>query len=396
MGGKLKGKAIHGVAALGAAAFLACASAAIAQSANPAPAVPGSGSGMTAGPASAGVGSQFEMVFWQSIDNGNDPALYEAYLGRYPDGTFASVARVKIAKLRQASGGAVVPDRGPVLAPPPAAVAPVSAPLPTAAPASTVTSARSSPAVLVARPAVVPVRVSSPVVPVPVPAAALPARIDAVSSDSASDSAALRRLLGVLGDSQRLPDASPLAPPPVFAPTSPILAAAAPVAYVTPVSAAPMVSVAGSTGLAIPQQAPSALPASAAAPASDLRPIVVGALPASFALPPKPALEAVPGLGLPASFCSAEARNQFHGSAYIPAVEAAKRNNDAAISYLRQLQEIYDRNQLTGDINPMNAVAAEARGWGPVAAAAFSAQSALVTAFGALMAVPITACEAPQ
>ena len=130
-----------------------------------------------------------------------------------------------------------------------------------------------------------------------------------------------------------------------------------------------------------------------AAPASDAKPIAVGALPAGFALPSKPALEAVPGLALPASFCSAEARNQFHDTGYIPAVEAAKRNNDAAISYLHQLQDVYDRNQLTGDINPMNAVAAEARAWAPVASAAFSAQSALVSAFGALMAVPITPCE---
>ena len=41
-------------------------------------------------------------------------------------------------------------------------------------------------------------------------------------------------------------------------------------------------------------------------------------------------------------------------------------------------------------------VAAEARAYSPVAAAAFAAQSALVNAFHALMAVPIIACEAPK
>ena len=149
VGVKLRGKAIHGAAALAVAALVALPGLASAQAANAPPSAPGAGSGMTPGAASAGVGSQFEMVFWQSIDSGNDPALYEAYLGRYPDGTFASVARVKIAKLRQASGGAVVPDRGPdrvpVSAPTPAAIAPTPPTLaPTTALASTVTPPRSS------------------------------------------------------------------------------------------------------------------------------------------------------------------------------------------------------------------------------------------------------------
>lgn len=342
----------------------------------------GPGIGLTSGPASTGVGSQFEMVFWQSIDSGNDPALYEAYLGRYPDGTFASVARVKIAKLRQLSGGAAAP----VLAPqsPPAALGAVPVPPPAAAPAPPAMPERNVPTALAVRPAAspapVPASVSAPVaataraVPAPAPGAALavvaPSRVEAAANDSVTDSAALRRLLGVLGDSQRVPDAAPLALSPALPPSAP---ASAPVSPALP-----------------------ALAANGAVPASDAKPIAVGALPASFVLPSKPALEAVPGLALPLSFCSAEARNQFHDTAYIPAVAAAKRINDAAISYLHQLQDVYDRNQLTGDINPMNAVAAEARAWGPAAAAAFSAQSALVGAFGALMAVPITPCEAPN
>ena len=124
LGANLLGKAMYGGAALvagaAAGATLLLCEPARAQGTNQ---VAGSGIGLPAGPASTGVGSQFEMVFWQSIDSGNDPALYEAYLGRYPDGTFASVARVKIAKLRQMSGGAAVPASIPAPVSPPAAMA---------------------------------------------------------------------------------------------------------------------------------------------------------------------------------------------------------------------------------------------------------------------------------
>ena len=41
-------------------------------------------------------------------------------------------------------------------------------------------------------------------------------------------------------------------------------------------------------------------------------------------------------------------------------------------------------------------IAAESRAYGPVAAAAFAAQSTLVSAFGTLMAVPIVPCGAPK
>jgi hypothetical protein len=133
-----------------------------------------------------------------------------------------------------------------------------------------------------------------------------------------------------------------------------------------------------------------------AAPAGDPRPIAVGPLPTGFVLPPRPQLAAIPPLAFPGSFCSAEARNAFHDQTYVTAVEAAKRNNDATIAYMHQLQDLYDTNQLSGDINPMNAVAAEARAYGPVAAAAFAAQSTLVSAFNTLMAVPIRACEAAK
>jgi hypothetical protein len=151
---------------------------------------------------------------------------------------------------------------------------------------------------------------------------------------------------------------------------------------------------------AVPNAATPALAAPAVATpnnaSADVRPIAVGPLPAGFALPPRPALAEVPGLTLPASFCSADARNQFHDGPYIAAIDAAKRNNEAANTYMRQLQDLYDRNQMSGDINPMNALAAEARAYAPQSAAAFAAQSALVSAFRSLLAVPIVTCEAPK
>jgi hypothetical protein len=111
-------------------------------------------------------------------------------------------------------------------------------------------------------------------------------------------------------------------------------------------------------------------------------------------LPPRPQLAAIPPLIFPPSFCSPEARNAFHDGPYVTAVEVAKRNNDATIAYMRQLQDLYDTNQLRGDPNSVNAVAAESQSYSPVAAAAFTAQSIPVSAFSTLMAVPIRACEA--
>jgi hypothetical protein len=37
-----------------------------------------------------------ETVFWQSIKDSNDPAMFEAYLEQYPNGTFSSIAIIKL------------------------------------------------------------------------------------------------------------------------------------------------------------------------------------------------------------------------------------------------------------------------------------------------------------
>ena len=83
-----------------------------------------------------GVGSPFELAFWQSVSGSDDPAVYEAYLQQYPAGTFAGLARAKLANLRKVPLGA--PAQAPAPAPTPVAqvtpavatVAPPAAPPP--------------------------------------------------------------------------------------------------------------------------------------------------------------------------------------------------------------------------------------------------------------------------
>ena len=100
-------------------------------------------------------------------------------------------------------------------------------------------------------------------------------------------------------------------------------------------------------------------------------------------------------MALPASFCSAEARNAFHDTVYVPSINVAKQNNDAAAAYMRELQAMYDQYQLSHDPDTMNAIVAAARGYQPVAQTTFSMQSALVRQFTALMAVPVVPCSQP-
>jgi hypothetical protein len=193
----------------------------------------------------------------------------------------------------------------------------------------------------------------------------------------------------VLGESQRAGAGPPAPIVDVPAPDD-AAALALPQTGTTPASSLPEAS---GSSISVPD---AAAISARALPSADPHPISVGPLPAGFALPPRPELAAIPPLVLPASFCSPEARNTFHDGPYITSVQTAKRNNDATIAHMRRLQELYDRNQMNDDRNPMNAVAAEARAYGPVAAAAFDAQSTLVNAFVALMAVPIIPCTAPQ
>jgi hypothetical protein len=44
-----------------------------------------------------------ESLFWMSIKDGTDPAAFEAYLKQYPQGTFAALARQRLASVSQSA-----------------------------------------------------------------------------------------------------------------------------------------------------------------------------------------------------------------------------------------------------------------------------------------------------
>ena len=256
-----------------------------------------------------GVGTPFELAFWQSVGASDDPALYDAYLQQYPQGTFAALARAKATALRRSPS--------PVPAPTAPAVEPSPAP----------------PAAAVSRPAL------AMAGPVGMPGRDLPI----APAAAAGAGATLGQMLAELARTQETP----------------------------------------APGTA----APSTLPA-AVAPVSPVS--------SRYALPPHPQMAPVPDVALPASFCSAEERNRFHDMVYRPAVHAAKRNNDAAVAFLKQLQGVYDGYELGKDTEAMNALAAEARAYQADAATTFSQQAALVRTFDDLFAVPIAPCAGGQ
>lgn len=376
-----------------------------------------------------GVGTPFELAFWQSIDSSNDPSLYESYLIRFPNGTFSEIARAKILALRARMGtpaplttpaGSLPPAPPPVqpyvppvqpvaaypaAAPQPAPVqpapvrpaivapAPVAAP-PVAAPVVTPVVATPVPAAPVAQPAVA--VAPAPVAPVAQPVAAVatapaaplvpavqPAVVATPPAATPAAASTLGQLLAALANSQTAGVAAPAVVQPAVAqgPITPVPAAAP--AVVQPAAVSP--------ALVQPAAAPAvALVAPATLPGAGR-----SALAAGFALPPAPQLLPVPAVALPPSFCSAEARNAFHDTVYAPAVGAAKQNNDNAAAYMRQLQATYDQYQLSHDPDTMNAIVATARGYQPTAQMTFAAQSALVRQFAALMAVPVVACNQP-
>ncbi len=315
-----------------------------------------------------GVGTPFELAFWQSIDTSNDPSLYEAYLARYPSGTFSEIARAKIIALHGHAAQPAAPamNAAPTAAPAltvPVAPPALSAPLPAVtSPATYTQTAVAAPASPASTPtaftqtAVAPSPVAQPAVgqsavtpPVPTPAPAV------VTTGGAANGATLGQLLAALANSQVAGGTAPAAPVTMqLSASQPALSAPAPIM----------------------------------APASRT-------LAAGFVLPAQPALVPVATVALPPSFCSAEARNAFHDTVYLPSVNAARQNNDAAAAYMRQLQSMYDQYQLSHDPDTMNAVVVAARTYQQVAQTTFSMQSALVRQFGALMSVPVVPCSQP-
>ena len=49
------------------------------------------------------------MLFWQSVRDSNDPALFDAYLKTFPDGIFVLIAKQKIETLKQKKGNVSTP-----------------------------------------------------------------------------------------------------------------------------------------------------------------------------------------------------------------------------------------------------------------------------------------------
>jgi uncharacterized caspase-like protein/uncharacterized protein YraI len=68
--------------------------------------------------------SLIEIEFWTSIRTSNEPAYFEAYLTRFPNGTFAALAEIRLQKLREAETAALTPAPAPIptLTPEPPAI----------------------------------------------------------------------------------------------------------------------------------------------------------------------------------------------------------------------------------------------------------------------------------
>jgi len=50
-----------------------------------------------------------EMLFWQSIQDSNNPGLFEAYIEAFPDGVFAPIAKAKVKALKKKQASAISP-----------------------------------------------------------------------------------------------------------------------------------------------------------------------------------------------------------------------------------------------------------------------------------------------
>ena len=307
-----------------------------------------------------GVGTPFELAFWQSIDSSSDASLYEAYLTRFPNGTFSEIARAKIITLRgrQAPAPAAVQVVAPAVPPTltvpvAAAVAPPSPPPPAPPPPQAAPVATYTPV------ATQPVAAPTPP-PVVAQAAVAQATVAQASPPTVAPTSTMGQLLAALANSQTTGS--------------------------QPVTSQPLTGqVAAETPLAAPVQTQVAYQA----------PVAPRALSPGFVLPAQPALEPVPAVALPPSFCSAEARNAFHATVYAPTVNVARQNNEAAAAYMRQLQSLYDQYQLSHDPDTMNTIVTAARAYQQIGQTTFSTQAALVRQFSALMAVPVVACSQP-
>jgi hypothetical protein len=306
-----------------------------------------------------GVGTPFELAFWQSIDSSNDASLYDAYLAHFPNGTFGEIAHAKIVSLRGRVSMPMVP----------ALTVPVA---PSAAPLGQV-------------PVPAAVRVMQPAVPIVQPTVASPA----VATPAVATVAMPTTGLATTGLATTTPAGGTLGQLLAALATSQTSEGGAQ----TNVASANAASANAGFANAAPQTASLQSATLISGPAQIApAPIAPHATAVSFAMPAQPALYPVPAVAFPPSFCSAEQRNAFHDQIYAPSVNTAQRNNEAASGYLHQLQALYDQYQLSRDPDTMNAIVVAARTYGQVAQTTFSMQAALVRQFPTLMAVPVVPC----
>lgn len=304
-----------------------------------------------AGATTNGVGSQFELVFWQSVQSSDDPAMFDAYLAQYPEGTFSKLAKLRIAAFARAAAPRAEPVQP----------APLPAPVPAPVPAAPAGNAALAPAPFAATPLA-----ATPLAAAPLAATPLAATPAALAAPAAAPSAVA-------------------APPP---------------AGIAPVVTAPPVAtpVAGSqAGVAAVNEPASYIVGNTAALGLLARTQSVAASGAVRpSIPARPQMEQVPVLTLPPQFCSAEERNPVHSGSYLPALATASRNNSKAVAYMASLQQLYDGFRHDQDTISLNAIVADSQAYHPVALAAMEAESRFVGLFGQLMAVPVRTCEAAK
>lgn len=111
------------------------------------------------------------------------------------------------------------------------------------------------------------------------------------------------------------------------------------------------------------------------------------------ALPPRPVLATLADLTLPGSFCSAQARNDFHERSYTPLVAQADRNNLTAIAHMDMLRARFDAAKARADYTGMNRLALEAQSYEEVAQRAYQARAALDGVFSRIMSTPLAGCQ---
>ncbi|MFM2271342.1 MAG: hypothetical protein RL702_407 [Pseudomonadota bacterium] len=285
-----------------------------------------------AGATTNGVGSQFELVFWQSVQSSDDPAMFDAYLAQYPEGTFSKLAKLRIAAFARAAAPRAEPVQ--------------PAPLPAPVPAAPAGNAALAPAPFAATPlAATPAALAAPAAAPSAVAAPPPAGIAPVVT------------------------APPVATP-VAGSQAGVAAVNEPASYIVGNTAA--------LGLLARTQSVAA--------SGAVRP----------SIPARAQMEQVPVLTLPPQFCSAEERNAFHSGSYLPALATASRNNSKAVAYMASLQQLYDGFRHDQDTISLNAIVADSQAYHPVALAAMEAENRFVGLFGQLMAVPVRTCEAAK